>query len=76
MPRYFFDVHDGVQIMDDVGTPCPDLDAAKREAMRIAADFVARPRRGDDEGGAVVISVRDAPGGVRATVRLGFVVEG
>lgn len=74
MPRYFFDVHDGVQILDDVGQPFPDIATAKLEAMRIAAGFVCRPSHAD-EGGAVVIAIRDAPDSVLATVRLGFVVE-
>ncbi|MFF8802025.1 MULTISPECIES: DUF6894 family protein [unclassified Methylobacterium] len=74
MPLYFFDVHDGVEIMDDVGQSFPDIVAAKLEAMRIAAGFVSRPNHAD-EGGAVVIAIRDAPDSILATVRLGFVVE-
>jgi hypothetical protein len=43
--RYFFDFHDGVTLIDDVGIELCNLDAARSEALRslsaIAADFVA-----------------------------------
>ena len=36
MPRYFFNVHDGVDLLDEEGTELPDLDAARRIAIQYA----------------------------------------
>lgn len=36
MPRYFFNVQDGVDIHDDEGTELPDLDTARRIAIQYA----------------------------------------
>ena len=36
MPKYFFNVHDGLDIADDDGIECADLDTALREAVRYA----------------------------------------
>lgn len=40
MPRYFFNVNDGLDITDDVGLECASLDAALREAVRYAGALV------------------------------------
>ena len=37
MPRYFFHVHDGTSVRDLEGTELPDINAAKRDAVRLAA---------------------------------------
>jgi hypothetical protein len=34
MPRYYFNIYDGVDILDDVGTELPDAVFARREAIR------------------------------------------
>jgi hypothetical protein len=34
MPRYYFNICDGVDILDDVGTELPDAVFARREAIR------------------------------------------
>jgi hypothetical protein len=34
MPRYYFNIYDGVDILDDVGTELPDVVFARREAIR------------------------------------------
>lgn len=36
MPRYHFNVEDGQSIPDPEGTELPDLNAARREAVRLA----------------------------------------
>lgn len=36
MPRYFFNVHDGVDLYDEEGTELPDLDTARRIAVQYA----------------------------------------
>lgn len=38
MSRYFFHVHDGVDLRDEIGTELPDLGAARAEAVRYASD--------------------------------------
>ena len=35
MPRYFFDVHDSLSMIDVDGTELPDLEAARHEAVRL-----------------------------------------
>jgi hypothetical protein len=34
MPRFYFNVYDGKDIVDDVGTDLPDVVFARREAIR------------------------------------------
>jgi hypothetical protein len=37
MPRYYFHIHDGMSLPDKEGTEIADLDAAKAEAIKLAA---------------------------------------
>ena len=37
MPRYFFNVYDGIAMPDLVGTELPNLDAARKEALAVAS---------------------------------------
>ena len=68
MPRFFFYVYDDVVAIDDDGVELPDLEAARREAVRgarsLAAEQVTEGRlilhhrvEAVDEGGNVVASV-------------------
>lgn len=41
MPRFFFNIHDGVSIEDKEGTEFPDWRAAQLEAIRLAGTIVA-----------------------------------
>jgi hypothetical protein len=41
MPRYFFHVHDGANIDDEVGELCEDLEQAQHEAIRIPGDIIS-----------------------------------
>lgn len=75
MPRYFFDVHDGIHVIDDVGQDFSDLEAAKAEGIRIAGGFATRPDMLGEDGGAVFVVIRDAPDSVVLSVRLVFNVE-
>jgi hypothetical protein len=47
MPRYFFHVMDGQATIDEDGTELPDVDAARKEAIRIAGEILAS---GDADG--------------------------
>lgn len=41
MPRYFFDINDGRHVFDEDGTELPDIDAARRMAVRTAGAIVS-----------------------------------
>ena len=44
MPRYYFNVFDGVHFVDEVGSELPSLSAARHEAVGIASDLLrSRP---------------------------------
>ncbi len=59
MTRYYFDIHDGAQVMcDDGGSEFDSLDAAAQAAARSAAEIgTNRLAKGDTSD--VVIEVRD-----------------
>ena len=62
MPRYFFDIHqDAKSYRDDIGHELPDLDAARKEAMRalpeIAYDEIAKD--GDRQTFVVLVTGED-----------------
>jgi len=40
MPVYYFNIHDGSAIADTEGHVLPDLDAARRVAIRLAGDVI------------------------------------
>jgi hypothetical protein len=40
MPHYFFHVDNGEFVPDESGTELPDLDAARREAVRAAGEMI------------------------------------
>lgn len=48
VPRYFFNVHDGVDLQDEEGTELPDLDTARRIAIQYAGALLEEsgPRLG------------------------------
>ena len=41
MPRYHFNVYDGVSLPDDDGTELADIQAARQEAIRFAGRIIA-----------------------------------
>lgn len=40
MPTYYFDVADGVCVVDDTGAQLPDDEAARQHAIRISSDML------------------------------------
>jgi uncharacterized protein DUF6894 len=40
MPRYFFHVHDGGSVPDDLGLTLPDLDAARIAAIELSREIL------------------------------------
>lgn len=75
MPHYYFDIHDGIHVEDDDGQSLPDLTSARDQAMRIAASHAITPTMLGEDGGAVIVLVRDASDDVVANVRLVFSIE-
>lgn len=68
MPRYFFDMHDGAEIRDEIGREIDHPALVRREALRVATALAAEEGEDGnqcsleltvrDEGGARVLSVR------------------
>ena len=40
MPRYFFHVHDGGSVPDDLGLALPDIDAARTAAIELTREIL------------------------------------
>lgn len=75
MPRYFFDIHDGIIVNDTVGLEMPDLDAAHDHGMKIVSEYAAKPGMIGVDGGVIVVVIRNAPDSVLMKLRLVFNVE-
>jgi hypothetical protein len=69
MPRYFFDISDGVDLTDEEGQQFPDLAAARAHAISRTRDFVAR-LDGGGQGGYIVVTIRDEARAELARIRL------
>lgn len=75
MPRYFFDVQDGCHHIDELGRDLPDFESAKAEAMRVATEFAASPRMLANDGGALIVIMRDERNDMVMTARLALSLE-
>ncbi|OAF10764.1 hypothetical protein AYJ54_10505 [Bradyrhizobium centrolobii] len=40
MPRYFFHIHDGGSVLDDVGLELPDISAARTAAIELSGEIL------------------------------------
>jgi hypothetical protein len=40
MPRYFFHIHDGNSVLDDVGLDLPDIIAARTAAIELSGEIL------------------------------------
>lgn len=74
MPRYFFDIHDDVVVIDTTGRELPDRVAARAEALARGAAFAADPAKLGGAG-VVVVTVRDAPDRIVMRLRLVCQIE-
>jgi hypothetical protein len=74
MPRYFFDIQDGIDVRDDQGIELPDMIAVRAEAHRALAELVSHQSQ---RSGAVQIraDVRDGEGERVLTATLLIVSE-
>jgi hypothetical protein len=60
MPRFFFHVHDGQDFVDLQGTELPDLDAARREAVRFSSALLSEQSEQFWASGEWIMRVTDA----------------
>lgn len=69
MPRYFFHLHDDLEVVDEEGVDLPNLETARFEALKAVRDLMAEDvKRGRltlshrievcDQRGAPVLTVR------------------
>lgn len=71
MPRYFFDVHDDVDIVDTQGQDLPDLKAARHMAVQALTE-AARDILPDDGPAKELVVVVRQDGKIVLRARLNF----
>lgn len=60
MSRYYFHIYErGALIRDEEGSECPDLEAAKREAMASAADLARQALARGEPADGLCVEIRD-----------------
>lgn len=59
MPRFFFDVDDGVVYKDDVGVELPTAESLPDEAMRFLVDLARHERPKGAPDRSITVVVRD-----------------
>lgn len=74
MPRFFFDVHDGVDIHDEVGRELAGRDAVREEALSVAIKLLAA-EAADSKETTLVLTVRDEAGETPLRIRLVSQIE-
>ena len=75
MSRYYFNLHNHVEHMDEEGTEMPNLQAAEAHATDCARDEMAHDVREGDACLSDRIDVNDAAGEQVLSVRFGDVVN-
>ena len=74
MARYFFDLHNGVEVADEEGRDCADIQAAQAHALAEARQVASEDVLGGKLDTSHRIDVRDADGDVVASVTFGEAV--
>jgi len=60
MSRYYFHIYEhGTLIWDEEGSECPDLEAAKREAMASANDLARQALARGEPADGLCVEIRD-----------------
>ena len=72
MPRYFFNVYDGVALLDHEGTELVDISAARLEALQVAQGLIESAARRADLGQTWQIEVVNRAGAL--LFRMNFLV--
>ena len=75
MPRYFFDVHDGTFIPDDVGVELPDADAARKQVWETLPEMAADRKADGNMACQLRMDVRDETGKHLFHAALALVIE-
>lgn len=69
MPHYFLHIRSQTEFFGDKeGANFPDLDSARREAVRVARDFMSDAIRHGEEVDHRMVEIADDAGTVRAIV--------
>jgi Domain of unknown function (DUF6894) len=63
MPRYFFHMHNGSLSTDDEGLDFPDLNGARREAIRACGEMLCEVPAAIYNGDTMRVWVTDQPDG-------------
>ena len=70
MPHYYFDVHGGRAEEDQLGVILPHLDAAKLEALRLAAEIMKEQPLEPGDRRSLRVEIRQHGGGVLSHVEV------
>ncbi|MBY3397600.1 hypothetical protein HFN88_33835 [Rhizobium laguerreae] len=62
MARYFFNVHDGISLIDTVGSEHPDVQSARHEAVETIAERLKGALLKDSDISAWLMNVTDERG--------------
>jgi hypothetical protein len=69
MPRFFFHVHDGVDLRDEEGTELPDIYVAQAQAIRMSGEILRDKGVGFWDGTEWKLEVTDQHGNVILLLR-------
>lgn len=75
MPRYFFDVHDGTFMPDEIGVELENADAARRAVWSTLPAMTAQREADGDMACQLRMDVRDESGKHLFHAALAFVIE-
>jgi hypothetical protein len=75
MPRYFFDVHDGMFLPDEVGIELEDADAARKQVWESLPMMAAQRKSDGNMACQLRMDVRDAAGNHLFHAALALVIE-
>ncbi|GEP01846.1 DUF6894 family protein [Methylobacterium haplocladii] len=75
MALYFFDVHDGAHVYDEIGREFSDLEAVRTEAMQLAAQHAVRPKVSGRDGRTIFVTVRNTKNDVVLNAQLVFNIK-
>lgn len=62
MTRYFFNIRDGADIPDTVGSELPDLASVRREAVEVTTEIVKGRLLANSDTAAWIVQVTDEAG--------------
>lgn len=72
MAQYFFDLHDGEFVIDEVGVECADIDAVRRQAKRTLPELERDILPEDGDQHTIRVVARDREDKVVYTATLIF----